>query len=57
MCLSRFQASQYGLKLNGTHQLVVYTDGINILGGSIHAIKKNTKALVVTSKDWTRSIC
>jgi hypothetical protein len=38
------------LKLNGTHQLLVYTD-VNILGESIHTIKKNAKALVVASKE------
>jgi hypothetical protein len=39
------------LKLNGTHQLLVYADDVHILGGSVHAIKKNTEALVVASKD------
>jgi hypothetical protein len=47
----RLQANQEGLKLNGTHQLLVYADDINILGGSIHAVKKNTEALVVASKE------
>jgi len=28
------------LKLNGTHQRLVYADGVNILGGSVHTIKK-----------------
>ena len=37
------QANQEGLKLNGTHQLLVYADNVNILGGSIHTIRKNTK--------------
>jgi hypothetical protein len=49
--IRRVQANQEGLKLNGTHQLLVYADDINILGGSIHAIKKNTEALVVASKE------
>jgi hypothetical protein len=39
------------LKLNGTHQLQVYADDVNILGRSVHAIKKNTEALVVASKE------
>jgi hypothetical protein len=34
-----------------THQLLVYADDVNILGGSIHNIKKITEALVVPSKD------
>jgi hypothetical protein len=47
----RVQANQEGLKLNGTHQLLVYADDVNILGGSVHAIKKNAEALVVASKE------
>jgi hypothetical protein len=39
------------LKFNGTHQLLVYADDVNILGGSIYTIQKNTEALVVTSKE------
>jgi hypothetical protein len=49
--IRRIQANQEGLKLNGTHQLLVYSVNINILGGSVHAIKKNTEALVVASKE------
>jgi hypothetical protein len=39
------------LKLNGTHQLLVSADDANMLGGSIHAIKKNTEALLIASKE------
>jgi sorting nexin-29 len=45
------QANQQGLKLNGTHQLLVYADDVNILGGSIHCIKKNAEGSVVASKE------
>jgi hypothetical protein len=31
----RVQVNQDGLKLNGTHQLLVYADAINILGGNV----------------------
>jgi nitrous oxide reductase len=39
------------LTLNGTHQLLVYADDVNILAGSICPIKKNTEAFVVTRKE------
>jgi hypothetical protein len=45
--LRRVQVNQYGVKLNGIHQILVYVDDVNMLGGSIHTSKKNTKALVV----------
>jgi hypothetical protein len=45
------QVNQDGFKLNGTHQLLVYADDVNILGGSVHTVKENTEALVVASKE------
>jgi hypothetical protein len=36
-----------GLKLNGTHQLLIYTDDVIILGGRVHTIKKITAAVTV----------
>ena len=58
MCLnetySRVQGGKhlsYGLKLNGTHQLLVYAVDVSILGGSVCTVKKNTEALVSTSKE------
>jgi len=44
------QVNQWGLKLNGTHQLLVYSYYVNILG-SVYTIKKNTEALVVAGKE------
>ena len=48
--ISRVQVNQDGLKLNVTHQLLVYADDINVLGGRVHTIKKNTEALLVSGK-------
>jgi hypothetical protein len=38
--IRRVQEIHNGLKINGTHQLLVYV-GVNILGESVHAIKEN----------------
>jgi len=49
--IRRVQVTQDGLQLNGKHQLLVYADGVNILGGSIHTVKENAETLVVASKE------
>jgi len=41
--IRRVQVNQNGLKLNGKHQLLVYADDVNILGGSVRTIKKMQK--------------
>jgi len=40
----RVQARQEGLKLNGTHQLVLYTDYFNILYESIRTITRKHRS-------------
>ena len=37
------QTNQQDLTLKGTHHLLVFTDDVNILGESIHYIKKTQK--------------
>jgi len=41
--IRRVQVNQDVLKLNGTHQLLVYADDVNILGGGDNALEKNTE--------------
>jgi hypothetical protein len=48
--IRKVQVNQDGLKLNGTHQLSVCADGVNIMGGSVRTIQKNTEASLVSSK-------
>jgi len=49
--IKRVQVNQDGLKLNSTHQFLVYADDDNMLGGSVDTTKKNAEALVVASKE------
>jgi len=49
--IRRIQVNEDGLKLNGTHQLLVYADDFNVLGGSLHTVKENVEALIVASKE------
>jgi len=38
--IRRVKVNHDGLKLNGKHQLLGYADDVNILGRSVHTIKK-----------------
>jgi O-phosphoseryl-tRNA(Cys) synthetase len=49
--IRRVQVNQDGLELNGTLQLLVYANDVNILGGSVHAVNENAEALIVASKE------
>jgi hypothetical protein len=49
--ITMVQESQVGLKLNGTHQLLAYTDDANLLGDNIDTMKKNTETLIDASKE------
>jgi hypothetical protein len=49
--IRKVQENQVGLNLNGTHQLLAYTDDVNLLGCNIDAIKKNTETLIDASKE------
>jgi len=49
--IRRGLVNQDGFKLNGTHQLLVYADDVNILEGTIHTIKENVEALILANKE------
>jgi hypothetical protein len=40
-----------GLKLNGTHQMLVYADDVTRMGDDIDTIKKNRKTPIDAGKD------
>jgi hypothetical protein len=41
--IRKVQENQVGMKLIGTHQLLAYVDGVNLLGDNIDTIKKKHK--------------
>ena len=47
--ITRVQANQDCLKLNGTLQILAYADDVNILGGNIHTLKENAEVLVAAT--------
>jgi hypothetical protein len=38
------------MKLNGKHHLLVYAGGVNLLGGNIDTVKRNTETVIDASK-------
>jgi hypothetical protein len=41
--IRKIQKNQVGMKLNGTHQLLVYVDDVNLLGGNKILYRKTHK--------------
>jgi hypothetical protein len=49
--IRKVQETQVGMKLNGTHQLLLYTEDVNLLGDNIDAIEKSTETIIDASKE------
>jgi len=49
--IRKVQVNLETFKLKGTRQLVGYADDVNILGGSVLTVKKNTETLLVGCKE------
>jgi hypothetical protein len=44
--IGRLQVNQEGLKLNGTHQILVYVDDVNMMVGSTSTRNKKHRSLI-----------
>jgi hypothetical protein len=48
--IRKVQENQDGLKLNVTHQLLIYADDVNLLRDNVNTIKRNTATLIDVSE-------
>jgi hypothetical protein len=50
--IRKVRQNQMGLKLNGTHQLLVYADNVNLLGVNTGNTKKDKETLIDSSMEF-----
>jgi hypothetical protein len=44
--IRKVRENEVGLELNGTHQLLAFADGVNLLGDSVNTIQENSETLL-----------
>jgi hypothetical protein len=49
--IGKVQENQVGLKLNGIHHLLAYTDDVKLQGNNIYTVKKSTETVIDISKE------